>query len=177
MRNRSPKISLVKVRWFGILLLMTFPTGLSAAEPAQTLSIFFPSGLRIVAEIADTASRRRLGLMHRDALPPHRGMLLIYAREGNHGIWMKNCRFPLDILWLDSRHRVVHAEKGLPPCPRDPCKVYRPPQKARYILEVNAGLLEHEGIRTGQHLRFAPTEREQSGPGNGHGETGRIPAD
>jgi uncharacterized protein len=126
----------------------------SADNPAKTATLYLPSGETITAEVADTASKRTLGLMFRDSLPPALGMLFIFETEDYHGIWMKNCRFPLDILWLDKERRVIHAEENVLPCDGQFCRTYYPVLKALYVVELNAGLIAREKIRVGAKLQF-----------------------
>ena len=39
-------------------------------------------------------------------------MLFIFETADFHGIWMKNCKFPIDILWLDEERKVVHVAEA-----------------------------------------------------------------
>ena len=59
-----------------------------------------------------------MGLMFRPSLPEDRGMLFVFGELDFHGIWMKNCRFPIDIVWLDEERRVVHVGRRCPPAGR-----------------------------------------------------------
>jgi len=123
-------------------------------QQTRTIAIQLPSGTKITAEVADTPSKRLVGLMFRDQLPHNQGMLFIFENTDFHGIWMKNCRIPLDILWLDQSRKVIHTEENVPPCQFDPCHIYYPLQKALYVLELNTGLIAKEKIRLGAHIQF-----------------------
>jgi uncharacterized membrane protein (UPF0127 family) len=68
---------------------------------------------------------------------------------------MKNCRFAIDILWLDSDKRIVHVQEGAPPCVKDPCPVYSPLRRALYVVELNAGQARREKAVVGESVRFA----------------------
>ena len=112
---------------------------LGAALPGAVASGFID--LRIDdasyrVELATTAAERQLGLMHRHSLPADRGMLLVYPRDGEHAIWMKNMRIPLRVYWIDADYRVVAARR-LEPCIADPCPTYRPAVESRYVLELS----------------------------------------
>ncbi len=87
-------------------------------------------------ELATTAAARQRGLMHRASLAADRGMLLVYPRDGEHAIWMKNMRVPLRVFWIDADYRVV-AMRRLEPCRADPCPTYRPAVVSRYVLELS----------------------------------------
>jgi len=125
-----------------------------AEDQNRTIEVLLPSGTKIMAEVADTSPKRVMGLMFRDQLPLNSGMLFIFEDADYHAIWMKNCRIPLDILWLDKNHKVIHMEEKAPPCGDDSCRTYYPAQKALYVLELNAGLIAREKIRLGAHLKF-----------------------
>jgi uncharacterized membrane protein (UPF0127 family) len=66
----------------------------------------------------DDASRER-GLMHRDHIDEHGGMLFVFpdSKVTQQSFWMKNCRVDIDIMYLDRNARVtaVHRMKAQPP--------------------------------------------------------------
>jgi hypothetical protein len=97
---------------------------------------------------------RQMGLMFRPSLPEDRGMLFVFGRLDFHGIWMKNCKFPIDILWLDGDEKIVHVAESVPPCKADPCPVYNPMRKASYVIELNAGQARREKAVVGAAVRF-----------------------
>jgi uncharacterized membrane protein (UPF0127 family) len=67
---------------------------------------------------------------------------------------MKNCRFPIDIVWLDENKKVVHVAARVPPCTKDPCPVYDPMRRAAYVVEMNAGAARREKVVVGAPLGF-----------------------
>jgi uncharacterized membrane protein (UPF0127 family) len=115
-----------------------------------------PDGTELVVELAVTSPQRSRGLMFRDVLPVGQGMLLVFPDSGFRSIWMKNVRFPLDLLWLDSSGCVIHIEPRVPPCPEEPCPDYHSLRKASSVLELNAGAVESLGIRLGDRLELIP---------------------
>lgn len=92
--------------------------------------------------------------MFRPSLPADRVLLFVLDAPGFHSFWMKNCRFPIDIVWLDEERRVVHVAESVPPCRRDPCPSYAPMRKALFVVEMNAGLARREGLTIGAPLVF-----------------------
>ena len=82
-------------------------------------------------------------------------MLFVFAQPDFHGIWMKNCKFPIDILWLDDERKVVHVDENVPPCTaRDDklCEVYYPLRRAWYVVEINAGQARREKAVVGSSV-------------------------
>lgn len=105
-------------------------------------------GEEYALEIADTETKRSLGLGERDGLCARCGMLFIFDDEAQHGFWMKGMRFPLDIVWL-REGVVVHIEQRISPAD---ASVYQPPVAADQVLEFNAGVAD--GLRIGELVPF-----------------------
>lgn len=125
----------------------------AGARPAE-IPLELPSGKTLTVEVMVEDADRAMGLMFRPSLPEDRGMLFVFERLGFHDIWMKNCRFPIDIVWLDEERRVVHVADSVPFCEEDPCPVYSPMQAALYVLEIGAGQARREGVSVGSTLEF-----------------------
>jgi uncharacterized membrane protein (UPF0127 family) len=81
-------------------------------------------------------------------------MLFIFEEEEVHSFWMKNMRFPIDILWLDKEKRIVHLESRVPPCAADPCPTYTPGRPAVFVLELRSGAAEKHGLKLHDRLGF-----------------------
>lgn len=124
-----------------------------AAGPA-VIPLKLPSGKVLQTEVMVKDEDRQMGLMFRPSLAPDRGLLFIFDRLDFHGIWMKNCKFPIDIVWLDENRKVVHLAESVPPCKADPCPVYQPLQRAAYVVEINAGAARREKATVGSVLDF-----------------------
>jgi hypothetical protein len=133
-----------------VLLAVSAP---ASATPKVT-PLTLPSGKVLQVEVMVEDADRAMGLMFRPSLPEDRGMLFIFERPDFYGIWMKNCRFPIDIVWLDEERRVVHVSERTPPCTADPCPVYEPLRKAVYVVELNAGVAKAEKAVVGSAFSF-----------------------
>ena len=92
----------------------------------------------IMLEIAMTQEEQERGLGGRDSLAQDRGMLFIYKTAGIRYIWMRNMRFPIDILWINSKGVIEHIERNVSPSSYP--KNFTSPFPSHYILEVNAGV-------------------------------------
>jgi uncharacterized membrane protein (UPF0127 family) len=136
------------------LLVLAMATTPSTAGPA-VIPLNMPSGRVMQAEVMVNDEDRARGVMFRDSLPKDRALVFVFGEVEFHGIWMKNCRFPIDILWLDEEHRVVHLVEAAPPCRKDPCPVYQPLQRAAYVVEMNAKQAKAEGAVVGSKLAFS----------------------
>ena len=130
----------------------------AGATPA-VVPLTLPSGKVLQAEVMVSDEDRAMGLMFRPSLPLDRGMVFIFETADFHGIWMKNCKFPIDILWLDEEKKVVHVAESVPPCKADPCPVYDPMRRASFVIELNAGQARREKAVVGSAVRFDPSPR------------------
>ena len=130
--------------------LFALATPASAEPPPDWAVAVFPSGAEFSLEIAATPGQRRIGYMYREEIPASAGMLFLFDSTERHGIWMKNCRVPLDIIWLDKSFRVTEIFADAAPCPADgACPSMEPMQTADYVLEVAAGRAAEEKLRPG----------------------------
>lgn len=106
-------------------------------------------------EVADDDAERGRGLSGRESLPENRGMLFVFEKPGRYSFWMYEMRFALDIIWIDADGRVVHIEENLQPCtPHQVCQSYTPSADAKYVLEINAGLVKKHGVVVGDFVEF-----------------------
>ncbi|EDK72425.1 protein of unknown function DUF192 [candidate division TM7 genomosp. GTL1] len=111
----------------------------------------------ISAAIASTDETRAKGLGGRQKLGTNEGMLLVYGRDDRWGIWMKDMKLAIDIIWINKDKRVVHITKNVYPDTYP--EVFQPDTKARYVLEVPAGTVDREKININQTARFELPKR------------------
>lgn len=136
------------------LLAATVCAGDAPPKP-DVIPLTLPSGKVLQTEVMVRDEDRQMGLMFRPSLPLDHGMLFQFEQPGFPTIWMKNCKFPIDILWLDDEHRVVHLEQSVPPCKKEPCPLYQPLRQASFVVEINAGQAKREKALIGSTLKFA----------------------
>jgi len=107
-------------------------------------------------EVAEGFFHRTRGLMLRKNLPAGSALLMIFEKPGNHGIWMPLMRFSIDIVFLDSRKRVVGLHSHARPLSfrRRTWKVYYPDKPAKYVIEMAAGMVKRKRIRLGNRIVF-----------------------
>lgn len=118
--------------------------------------------LNIKAEVADTNEKRHKGLGGRDSLPQEAGMLFVFEEENFHPFWMKDTKIPLDIIWISSAKEVIDLTPNVAPQPNVSdfeLKVYRPRVKARYALEIGAGMAAKNGVSVGDRANFEIPEK------------------
>lgn len=109
----------------------------------------------LVADIAATNDQRTKGLAVKDTLNEDEGMLFVFSTSREHSFWMKNMKFPIDIIWISEYHEVVHIEHSLEPCEPDTfCPTYKPDRNSLYVLETVAGFAQKYNITENDYVDF-----------------------
>lgn len=96
------------------------------------------------AEVADTAVKRRTGLLRHAMLAPGAGLWIIPC-EAVHTFWMK---FAIDVVFVDRQRRVRKAREAMPPWRLSGCL------RAHSVLELPAGTIATSGTQAGDQLQF-----------------------
>tara|TARA_B100001250_G_C19366838_1_gene600120 strand:- start:113 stop:580 length:468 start_codon:yes stop_codon:yes gene_type:complete len=112
------------------------------------------SGIQIQVEIADTISKRNLGLGKRSFLKKNWGMLFVFDKLKAHHFWMKDMNFPLDIIWLNN-NRIVHIiENANPSNSGVNLPILKPLEPANFVLEIAAGQANKLKLKKGDFLNY-----------------------
>jgi YVTN family beta-propeller protein len=110
----------------------------------------------VFVEVADDPDETMRGLMFRKHLAWNAGMLFAFPNEEPRTFWMKNTLIPLDMIFVDSNLKIVNIKENVPPCGQvDECPLYPSQEPAQYVLEVNAGFVQENGITIGDQLDVA----------------------
>ncbi|MCL4379426.1 MAG: DUF192 domain-containing protein [Candidatus Marsarchaeota archaeon] len=109
---------------------------------------------RMDALVADTPRKMTAGLMFRKSMKQNECMLFTFPEDGTHPIWMRNMRFPLDIVWLDSNRRVVDFVESAKPSSGLDFSGYRSKTPSRYVIELNAGFVRKNKIKIKDVAKF-----------------------
>lgn len=106
--------------------------------------------VKIPVYLADNEEERIKGLGGLASIPRDYGMLFIFDASDYISIWMKDMLFPIDIMWIDENNIIVHIEKNISPDTYP--KIFTPPFKARYVLELNAGMSDYYDLKIGEKV-------------------------
>jgi uncharacterized membrane protein (UPF0127 family) len=95
------------------------------------------------------------GLAVKNQLKENEAMLFIFEESAKHSFWMKDMKFPINIIWLDSDGKVVHIEQNLQPCISVfICAGYSPNTDSQYVLETVAGFTQRHNVSVGTDIDF-----------------------
>jgi uncharacterized membrane protein (UPF0127 family) len=100
-----------------------------------------------VIELASDDASRSKGLMFRKSMQALHGMLFRFEAMRPVSMWMKNTFIPLDMIFMDEQGSVTHIHLGAVPHSLDIISSNGP---AKFVLEINAGEAEKQGLRVGQ---------------------------
>ena len=96
-----------------------------------------------------------IGLMFREKLDKNKCMALIFPDDDFQGIWMRNMRFALDVVWADGKGKIVDIKENLQPCGSlFDFKTYVPKERAKYVVEFNSGTVKRNRIKKGSLIRL-----------------------
>lgn len=102
-------------------------------------------------EIADTDFDIQTGLMYRNSMKKNQGMLFVFEDERERFFYMKNTKIPLDLIYISADTTIVSFQKNAKPFDESSLPSNAP---AKFVLEVNAGLVDTWRIAVGDSLKF-----------------------
>lgn len=125
-----------------------------SAEDVSNWRIYYPTTVplgigstTVRASVADSLPERIKGLSDTPYLPEGLVKLFVFGVEGSHSIWMKDMRYPLDILWVAKSGEVVHVEENVSPDSYP--ESFSSPTLAWYVIEANAGFVASSSVVLG----------------------------
>jgi len=102
-------------------------------------------------KIAKDSEELRIGLMYRkNKLGNEMGMLFPMENRIN-SMWMKNTYIPLDILFLDSKKRVVGFVEDAKPLSEKSISIDK---KSSFVLELDGNTISDKNITIGDIIIF-----------------------
>lgn len=124
---------------------------LAAQTPIRT-NLIEVGGISVRVVLAETQTQRVQGLSDKERIGEREGMLFIFPKQDYHGIWMKDMKFPIDVLWINDAYQIVHIVTDMDPSSYP--EVYSPKLKAKYVLELPAGFVQRYSISESSYVAF-----------------------
>lgn len=117
--------------------------------PRTTLS----AGMhQIDAQLARTPAERSTGLMWRQEMPQHEGMLFVFDQPSVQCFWMMNTLMPLTAAFISDDGTIVNLADMKPRSTESHCSA----APVRYVLEMNQGWFAKKGVKAGDKLAGEP---------------------
>lgn len=130
---------------FGIILWWLVPSFTYDVPPTHMEF----GGERFTLETVVTADEREKGLGGRESLCSTCAMLFVFEKPERHAFWMKDMRFPIDIVWLlgDS---VVFVAREISP---DFSGILDPAVVSDRVIELSSGAAKN--VEVGEKIFFS----------------------
>jgi uncharacterized protein len=111
------------------------------------------AGQDIKVELALTDKEKEQGLSGRAMLAPDQGMLFVFSKSDKYYFWMKEMKFPIDMIWVGEDMKVIYIEKNTEPASYP--KTFGPDVNAKYVLEVVSGFSDKNNLKVGDEALFS----------------------
>jgi uncharacterized protein len=103
------------------------------------------------AWLAISPAEKSQGLMFVRDLPAERGMLFLYDKGTDAGIWMKNTYIALDILFIAADGRIVKIFENARP---HSLETMSPGRLVTAVLEIKGGEAARRGLKEGDRTTW-----------------------
>lgn len=135
----------------GVVKEGTMETPLATPGTVATIAITVEGGHQVPfsVEIAESDEEREKGLKGRESLPSNGGMWFVFPQTVEEKFWMKDTKFPLDLIYVDEGMKVVHIIEN---APAESAELLVSPSPFKYVLEVNAGTAAKHGVKVGNSV-------------------------
>ena len=135
----------------------------SSCGPYHKDGVVMVNNQKINVEIAYSPEAKEKGLSGRPCILADQGLLMDFGREGQYQIWMKDMRFPIDVVWISSAHRVVAIEIDFQPSTYNKQQPEKSEKRAnqipaRYVLELKANRSKQLHMQIGTPVTFQKTQ-------------------
>ena len=126
--------------------------GWAIAQPAPQMNlqrVKLNAGLYVIdAQVALTPEQRQIGLMMRQDMPQHEGMVFVFEQASEQCFWMKNTLLPLTAAFVADDGTIVNMADMKPQTTESHCSA----KPVRYVLEMNKGWFAKKSIKPGSRL-------------------------
>jgi len=133
---------------------VTFEDGIAALDTFPRATLEIASGTqrhKFNIWIADTPLQQMQGLMFVNDLPADRGMLFVQSAPRDISMWMKNTFIPLDMLFIDTKGRIVKIAERMEP---QSLKTVGADQPVSAVLELKGGESMRRSIKLGDRVAW-----------------------
>jgi len=138
--------------WLLGLAMMTAVPAWAAGTAPLVIDTKAGGHVALTVELAVSQDELSKGLMNRQSLPEHGGMLFDFGYERPIAMWMKNTLIPLDMVFIANDGRILGIAQRTVPMSLE---TIPSPGPVRAVLELPGGTTEHEHIAVGDKAHGA----------------------
>jgi uncharacterized protein len=105
--------------------------------------------------VATSEKDQEIGLSETNSLAINQGMIFLFQAPGYYPFWMKNMKFPIDIIYIDSDTIVtIINDAKAPKNSSESLTIYTPTQPADKVLEIQSGLSGKYHFQNGDKVKY-----------------------
>lgn len=150
--SSAPNFILYKAEHWLALAAVVLALGFGLVIDMPNPATLHASGAYFDLEKVTSQEDLEKGLSGRAYLEPEDAMLFEFKTSDTWCFWMKDMNFPLDMVWLDVNRYVVYIQNNV--SPNTFPETFCPTERAKYVVEVNAGLIKEIGLEVGDRVQF-----------------------
>lgn len=105
--------------------------------------------------VASSQQAREIGLSETKSLSQNQGMIFLFDKPDYYSFWMKNMKFPIDIIYINNDTIITIVNNATPPKDNkgNPI-IYTPIAPADKVLEIQAGLSRKYNFKNGDKVTY-----------------------
>ncbi len=120
----------------------------------QKISTVTIDGHNFKATVVSSQQERETGLSETKSLSQNQGMIFIFDKPDYYHFWMKDMKFPIDIIYINKDQIVTIINNADPIKDLNNPTIYLPSQPADKVLEVKAGLANAYGFKNSDKVTY-----------------------
>lgn len=129
--------------------IMSVATGWGVPQTGLEMKKLIIWNTEVIAEIADTEEKRRIGEMFRWSMWKQDAMLFVFDHEQELSFWMQNTYIGLDLLYVWTDGIIKHIHNNAKPLDLTGLPSIVP---VRYVIEVRDDFVESFGVKLGDKV-------------------------
>ena len=135
-----------------IVVILSLLGGRAPFKPTQK-AVLGSHTFKIKAAVSE--KEKEIGLSATKNLPNDYGMIFPFKEDGYYSFWMRDMKYPIDIIFINDGKIVKIFSKVSPPIANEGLKVYVSDKPSDTVLEINAGLSEKYKIKEGDSIKLS----------------------
>jgi uncharacterized membrane protein (UPF0127 family) len=149
---KDSSIAAAVILFFAFLYLYNQNEPQNSVREIEYAEIIIRDSVTVVAEVARTEAETAKGLGGKEKLEEFEGMLFYFPENIMRVFWMKDMLIPIDIIWIGENMTIIDITNDVPIHPQ--LQTYSPKVPAQFVLELNAGFVNKNGISIGDTVTF-----------------------
>lgn len=141
---------------FIFLIIAVFANAIVNKDSNSVFNIFRKSSTVTIDNtkfsvlVVKTPEDRTKGLSGKDSIRQDEGMLFLFEKADYYEFWMKDMKFPLDMIFIkDDKIVDIFSEVS----EKNQTAKEKPKQPANEVLEINSGLSKKYGFKIGDSVK------------------------